>query len=317
MVGEELWVSKDWPRSVTTDGGSSLLVIPSDQGEVEALRDALAQGRRVIVGLSEPDPSDRIAYLEHAVIVDGANVGLIGQDVLNERYSAILTAFVGGSANPFPDLDIGELLARWSDEAAGNAVADDAPIRQAWEDFVASDVLGFVDFGNVGSLKYWNAAPPECRSVSDAPREVTEDLEPIDVWFRVPEEWRRMQDGVLCLNSALASMGCTTLDAIEGFGYVNIDEGAIAPGSDLTASVARLTPNGPSWLDLVPLTTIGWRSLGADHAALVVLDPADAKGSFVELENGPPTRTTVETLSLDEVRELGESAAELTEPRAT
>jgi hypothetical protein len=295
--------------------GISADVLASNSTVLASIQGVLGEGI-VVAGLSAPGPGEDVAFVEYVAVVDGPSIVLIGSAPLAERYSMILDTFLESPQNPESGRNGLDVLAEWSLEASmGEIDPATTPLRNGWHAFVAEEVLQRTDQPHVGSDQYWRAAPARCRDIADAPAGVEEKLTPIDVWFAIPEQWRGLSDGVICLNSRIASLGCTTLDSFGAFGYVNLDEPLAEPGGSIQVMIARNTSNGPSWLDRIEIGQISWSDLGTEHAVLVELDPQAAPQSFDSLALGSPADlVTIKSLSMTDVQALLEEASRFAPP---
>jgi len=153
-------------------------------------------------------------------------------------------------ADPGPDA-YADLVVRWNLERDGEAPEE---LTKRWDEYLAERYGIGVEYPESGTFEYWNAAPPLCRSLHDAPPEILESLDPVEVWVKVPESIRHARDAAICLRIELGSMGCAALDASED-GILRMD-GWTDARSRILVQLARMINDGPSWVQRVEIASI-------------------------------------------------------------
>jgi hypothetical protein len=257
------------------------------------------QSGEILLGLGE-QRSDGLWSTRFAVTLSGPSATFIGPSPFAERQTAILEAFRTWDSNPESGADARDLILAWNEEAAGGV---DGPIQAAWERFVDRIVLQRTAHPAPGTRAWWEAAPPMCRSVLDAPEEVREGLTFGTVWVRVPTEWVDVRDAVLCLQASVGSVGCSALPRTKAWPYVRFDEAYAVPGEPLEVRVAHLLGDGAvSWIERRTVARIPYDRFTATGIVLVDLSHAGTSMTgYADLDLGTePDHVPVETLRLAE-----------------
>jgi hypothetical protein len=87
--------------------------------------------------------------------------------------------FVLLEGTPRQNADPTDLLVAWNVELDVPSGIGTGPISVSWSKFMDQD--RGKDYPSPGTPSWWAKAPPECRSLPDAPQEVLEDLPWADV----------------------------------------------------------------------------------------------------------------------------------------
>ncbi len=267
-------------RFGTLSGGPESIV--SDTTLLTMIAGRLARGDEVAIGVD--------ARWDDGTLSFGFAIDLTTGEVM--RYgsyagsdNAIVLDFV---RSRFPDSSSGsalaELLVKWNREQDQSA----RPISDEWAAFVR-DTYGIgLDIPEPGTDEWWQATPPRCRSLSDAPPSVIAGLEAVTVWVRVPAEMVVPTDAVICLRIELGSMGCTSFRPDPGSEYTEL--AAFSDGvNPISVQVARETPDGVSWIDRTEIARIPATLTANAHAILVTLNPDLSAPTYDEIASRAKT----------------------------
>ncbi len=221
------------------------------------------------------------------------------------------SAFAKFMASEFPAVsaggDFADFLVSWNSEQ-GIAKSGGRPISDAWNRFLVNEYGIGLQLPAPGSAEWWNSAPPECRSLLDAPPSVLAGLRPVSILVEVPPGLTAVNDAVLCIRIGLGSMGCSVFHPEPDSPYVRFD--AYSDGSSpISVQLARETPKGVSWVDRTTLASIP-SSMSGSAAILVILDPSLAGSTYDELAaQGNIEASLVRALSSEEEQSLLAEAA--------
>jgi len=248
--------------------------------------EALAEGSQVALGLDLHGTEG--AYGGYwAITMDPTEPEVFrGDPWLDQRDTATLRLFLAWEANPFQAMDPVDLIVAWNAEA--EVAGDNGPIATAWDSFVGTVVIGIDDGPDLGSAEYWAQAPPECRTMEDAPPGVQEALAEGSLWIRVPASWHDLQqEAVLCVRTPAADQGCDDLALAREYEYLDFVEVYAVPGSPVEVQITKLLDGTPSWIQRVTVATVPWEVFSETGFALVELDPTVSPSAYSELEAAP------------------------------
>lgn len=291
-VGEVLWRAP----GTETPGAELWVGAPAELSSVDVA------GREILIGLGERR-ADGSWSTRFVIDADGPGGAFIGPSPFAERQTAILEMFRTWEESPAAGTTARELILAWNEEAATGG----GPISAAWSRFVDRVVLQRTDHPRPGSRAWWDAAPPMCRSVLDAPEDVRRSLTFGTVWVRVPETWATVEDAALCLQISIGSAGCSTLASSDGWSYVRFDEAYAVPGEPVEIRIAHLVEDGAvSWVERWTVARIPYDRFTATGVVLVDLaDTGVTMTRYADLTLGTePGRVPVEALTLTQEDEL-------------
>lgn len=282
-------------REVDWDAGKTSGIAPGDELWLGAPAELLSTGAaEILLGLGERR-ADGLWSVRFAVAPSGQGATVIGPSPFAERQTAILEAFRTSEDNPASGASARDLILAWNEEVARGG----GPIQVAWERFVEEVVLGHVPDPAPGTRAWWEAAPPTCRSVLDAPEDVRRSLSFGTVWVRVPAAWVGVSDAALCLQISLGSVGCSVLPRSAAWPYVRFDEAYAAPGEPVDIRVAHLVEDGAvSWVERRTVARIPYRAFTETGISLVDLAATGATmTSYADLALGAdPDRVPIQAL---------------------
>lgn len=278
-------------------------------------REALAKGRRVVIGVADAWP-DGTYDVDYALDADPAAPTFLGPSPFAERDTGQLRMFLDWNGNPRRDGDPAELLVAWNAEmdAPPAKYPRNGPISKSWSRFWDT-VTGTKEFPMPGSWEWWEKAPPQCRSLMDAPPGALDGLPGGEVFVRVPESWRRLLNGAVCLQMSLGSTGCIAFDTEPNWPYLWFDEVYAVPKEPVHIHVSLEREDGAlSAVEEVVIGVISFRTLVETGSVLAELDPSFSPQSYEELavHPDPATLSAVRSISAEE-----SDALLATMPRAT
>lgn len=282
--------------------GTSVLV-----GERELWIEAgevLTAGGQVVIGIVDAWPNG--AYqVGYAIDANPEAPIFLGPSPFAERDTGQFRMFLDWEGNPLQSASPVELLVTWNAEMAAPPAVfpSSGPISLSWSRFW--DSLTGEDFPMPGTAQWWANAPPQCRSLLDAPPGVLDALPVGEVFVRVPESWRGLLDAVLCPRMSLGSMGCAGLAVDATWPYLYFDEIYAVPGEPIHLGIALEKAGAISWVDRVVIGVIPFPTFSETGSMLVELDSSFSPGAYEDVVGYP------ETLSLATVRSISPQESEV------
>jgi hypothetical protein len=233
--------------------------------------------------------------------------------------TAQFNAFLTWSGNPMQDSDPLDLITQWNIEmdappAAFPVLGPLSLSYDSWE----REIRGW-DYPTPGTAKWWLKAPPQCRSIFDAPATALNGIPTGEVWMEVPEGWRTISDAVICLSTSVASMGCgDSFATSSAWPYIHWDETFAFSGEPIRIQVALLKADAVSWTERVTIGEIPAEylvpnpatALARGHIGVTLLTTAThpAWSSYQEVKDhvtsGGSSLATSRLLSAEENRQL-------------
>jgi len=221
-------------------------------GEVDILADILEYSKSgsVLVGLGGRTPQDSFyAYFGYDARTNEILGARSGESVV-EEYIASRAGDEAMRAGSVVD---------WNVEYLGAP----GPVMQGYQELLDQIWPPAPDIPPPGTMAYWNVAPPECRSLLDAPTKVLESLDGSPISVHIPDSMAKATDAAICVRSAYGGMGCTVMrpnpdsDVVEFEGYRD------PAGGPIVVQLARLVNDEPTWSDRTTLVTLSDEELAA------------------------------------------------------
>jgi hypothetical protein len=306
LVTAVLWQT-EFPTSSTAQffpivEGTSMFV-----GERELWtegRDALTTGGRLVIGVIDawPDGAYQAGY---ALSAEPEAPTFLGRSPFAERDTGQFRMFLDWKGNPMRSVAPAELLAAWNAEMAAPPARypRNGPISRSWSRFW-DIVTGTRDFPMPGSREWWEKAPPLCRSLMDAPPGVLDGLPGGEVFIRVPDSWRRLLNGAVCLRISLGSTGgCIAFDMEPNWPYLWFDEVYAVPGEPVQINVSLERKDGLlSAVEEVVIGVIPFETFTETGSVLAELDDSFSPHSYEDVAAHPDavSLATVRSISPEE-----------------
>jgi hypothetical protein len=261
-----------------------------------ALEGGSGESDTVILGLTGATVDGRVV-LSFALEEGPGGPTYLGEPGSTGFDSAALRAFLESNERT-KEASLRDVLVAWNRDASGprSRYPVSKGLQADWKEFLPSYLTGGASpVPPAGSQAWWDAAPPRCRSMSDAPDAVKQSLVRAEVWVRVPDSWTRVEDAVICLRTPLASLGCAEFDADVRTGLLLFDEAFAVPDSPIDVQIARSGTQGPSWIDRTTLGSIDFDVITETNVVLVELT-SDAVPTSYEAFGETPDRDYVESI---------------------
>lgn len=309
-IGEIVWQTA-WPPKAVGDlypfVQETVPVWGEHQIWIDAVETLTSGSSRVVLGVylypHERGPFYALSFAADMSPQAPAYLGI--PDPFGAAATAQVRAFLQWEGNPMQGTDPLSFLIAWAAEAdAPGTRPTVGPIALSWERFW--DQFQSRDYPQPGSMEWWVKAPPECRSMMDAPAEVAEGLKQARIWVRVPEPWQRLPDGVLCIRvPSLGTSGCAAPSTVvaPSFPYVLFNDWVYTvPGEPLLVSVFRVLPGGVSSnVQSVVVAHIPYQDFLTTGILMVELHPERVPASYADLAADPhATWATFRPISQEE-----------------
>jgi hypothetical protein len=245
----------------------------TDSGLLKDVAGLGVEGSPILVGISLPT-------MQGSWFVD-FGYDPATNEVLGQRSGeSVVEEYILGTAAD-PDART-TLVVDWNIErehAVGDGVVQRGPVMQGFKDLLETIWPPAPDIPPVGSQDYWDAAPPECRSLADAPQEVLRELEGLTLSIHVPDTVASADDATICVRSDLGGMGCSAMRPNPNSSVLVFDVYRDPGGGPI---VIQLAHGDGSWLDRVTLVTIPDAELG-DGVPTIELPDGIAGSTFDEI----------------------------------
>lgn len=247
--------------------------------------EALLGGADVLIGVQNALTTGY--YVSFALDADPQAPTFFGTPPISDRDTGQFRAFLNWEGNPLQDTDPTHVLVAWNVELDAPTGTGTGPISVSWSRFL--DQFSGEDYPSPGTPAWWAKAPPECRSLLDAPQTILEDLPWADVWIHVPPSWRGLTDGAMCLQiPTLGSAGCADTSEVSAtFPYLHFDEVQTVPGIEVQVTYSKEKGDAISHVEEVLLGAIPFDVFISTGAVLVELDPSATPVSFAQLAADP------------------------------
>jgi hypothetical protein len=262
--------------------------------------ESLSTGARVVIGIIDVW-TDGTYSVYYALDADPAEPTFLGSSVVAERATGQFQAFLSWEGNPLGGTrDAASFLVAWNVEADAPAATwpiVTGPISVSYGKFMAQ--FSGETYPQPGSVEWWAKAPPECRSLMDAPSGVLDGLPTGEVWIHVPASWRSLQGGAFCLRISFGSTGCIEpASATASWPYLHFDEVYAVPGEPIDVLVAKDKNGALSWVENVRIGAIPFSLFISGASVLIELDPSSSPVSYDQLASMPDPTELTEASSL-------------------
>jgi hypothetical protein len=260
---------------------------------------ALAEGGRIVIGITDawPDGAYQAGY---ALDANPDSPTFLGPSPFAERDTGQFRMFLAWDRNPLPSASPVELLVAWNAEMAAPPAEypGSGPVTMSWSRFWDT-VTGEQDFPMPGSREWWEKAPPQCRSLLDAPPGVLDDLPGGEVFVRVPASWGGLRNGVVCLRISLGSMGCI---GFELGPVLHFDEVYAVPREPVQINIALVRKGAVSYLHRAVVGVIPFNTLVETGSVVAELDASFSPRSYDDVAAHPDRSNlaTVRSISAQE-----------------
>lgn len=271
----------------------------------------------MVVGIIDAWP-DGAYQAGFALNPDPESPTFVGRSPFAERDTGQFRMFLNWEGNPLRSSNPVEFLVTWNAEvdAPESLYPLSGPISISWDRFW--DRLVGEDFPMPGSVEWWANTPPQCCSLMDAPDGVLDPLPFGEVWVRVPDSWRGLVDGALCLRISFGSTGCIGLHVRQPsipqpiWPYLYLDEVYAVPGESIQINVSRIRDGAISRVDEVTIGLIPFTTFIQTSNVLVELDASFSRQSYQDVVANPLRSNLATTRSMSSAEEetlLAERAA--------
>lgn len=258
--------------AVVLDDGSGDIkgdgVVEGVKAEWAVLVDLIESSRSgpVLAGL---DGSRDLLGRLHLVFAFDARTG----ELLGARSGeSVVEEFIASRADD--EAAATQLIIDWNIEYARG---EEGPVTTVFTALLEEFFGPTIDLPAPGTMAYWRAAPPLCRSLLDAPPEVLETLDGIEVAVRIPKGISQAEDALICLRTDFGGMGCSVMRPNPDSDVIRFDAWRDPGGGPVIVQLAKEVDGSNSWVQRTTLVKLPDADLDDGRSILVEL-PASLQG---------------------------------------
>ncbi len=146
-----------------------------------------------------------------------------------------------------------QLIVDWNIEHASGSPG---AVMTGFQDLVDEIFPPPPDLPAPGTMAYWDAAPPLCRSLLDAPTKILETLDGVSIAVHIPDSIAKAEDALICLRSDYGGLGCTVMRPNPDSDVVEFQAWRDPAGGPITVQLTREVDGSASWQQRTTLVII-------------------------------------------------------------